>query len=70
MALVLPTAPGKYDQKNEQDTRSRIVTEDANNLKKNTRIYLGSGSIVLKSPNGTQWEMSVDNTGALIMTSL
>lgn len=70
MPLVLPTAPAKYEQKNEQSTRSAIVTEDANNLKKNTRIYLGSGSIVLKSPNGTQWEMSVDNTGALIMTSL
>jgi len=70
MALVLPAAGTKYDQKNEQTTRGNIVAEDANNLKKNTRIYLGSGSIVLKSPNGTQWEMSVDNSGALTMTSL
>lgn len=70
MALVLPTAPSKYDQKNEQSTRGAIQTEDANNLKKNTRIYLGSGSIVLKAPDGSQWELSVDNTGALGTTAL
>lgn len=70
MALVLPAPAKSYDQKNEQDTRSRIVAEDALNLKKNTRIYLGSGSIVLKSADGTQWELSVDNTGALVTTSL
>lgn len=70
MPLVLPSAPNKYDAKNEQTTRNNIVAEDVNNLKKNTRIYLGSGSFVFKSPNGTQWEMSVDNTGALVMTSI
>ena len=68
--MRLPKAGATYNEHNEQDTRAAIEAEDGRNLKKNTRIYLGSGSIVLKSPNGTQWEMSVDNTGALIMTSL
>lgn len=72
MALVLPAAPKGYEQKNEQDTRSRIVSEDLNNLKKNTDINLGPATVglILISPNGTRWRLTIDNTGALIPVSL
>lgn len=72
MALVLPKAPTKYEQKNEQDTRSQIVAEDLKNLKKNSDIDPGSSSVglILKSPNGTRWRLTIDNTGALIPVSL
>lgn len=72
MALVLPKAPVKYEQKNEQDTRSQIVAEDLKNLKKNADIDPGSSSVglILRSPNGTRWRLTIDNTGALIPVSL
>ena len=72
MALVLPAAPKAYEQKNEQDTRSKLVAEDLLNLKKNTDINLGPATVglILISPNGTRWRLTIDNTGALIPVSL
>ena len=72
MPLVLPKALAKYDQKNEQDTRGMLVSEDLNNLKKNTAINLGPATVglLLISPNGTRWRLTIDNTGALITNSL
>ena len=72
MPLVLPKALAKYDQKNEQDTPGMLVAEDLNNLKKNTDINLGPATVglILISPNGTRWRLTIDNTGALITNSL
>lgn len=72
MPLILAAAPKTYVQKDEQDTRSRISAEDLNNLKKNTDINLGPATVglILISPNGTRWRLTIDNTGALITNSL
>lgn len=71
MPLVLPAAPNAYSKTNEQTSRDRTVAEDALNLKKNTDISTTSTfGLVLTSPNGTRWRLSVLNTGALVTTSL
>lgn len=71
MGLVLPRAADRYDRANEQTTRDRIAAEDALNLKKNTDIATtGSYGLVLTSPNGTRWRLSVLNTGALVATPI
>ena len=70
--MNLPKAPQAYDANNEQAVRSQLEAEDLRNLKKNTDINLGPNTVglILVSANGTRWRLTIDNTGALITTSL
>ena len=71
MALVLPAAPAKYDQKNEQSTRGAIQTEDARNAKLGAdHVFPYGTGVVLTDSTGVRWRISVDTTGALVATSL
>ena len=45
--------------------RAELKRADAQNQKKNSDLYIGEGRLILTSPDGTHYEVKVDNAGAL-----
>ena len=43
---------------------------DAENYKSNQDIELRQNRLILRSPNGTRYEVTVDNTGTLSATAI
>lgn len=50
--------------------RRKLEGADAENHKKNRDIEVGEARLILTSPNGTRYEVSVDNTGTISATAL
>lgn len=76
--MRLPDPPGKYDpsierQRNrmlEQETR-RLVRVGADvTLKGGAEIEVSDGRVILTSPDGSRFELTVDNAGNLGTSSL
>ena len=67
--MNLPKPPSQYDAANEAQMRSAIEREDARNIKKGGNIFAGKGALVLTAPNGSLWQVTVSNTGALSATA-
>lgn len=64
--MNLPAAPQSYDRANEQDVRETIRREDAKAFKQGKDVRLEQGErLIMRSPDGTQWIVGVDNTGAI-----
>jgi hypothetical protein len=62
----LPTAPAQYSQRDQQDMRRELQRADAENVKRLRDVRLENGErLILKSPNGTLYRLTVDNAGAL-----
>jgi hypothetical protein len=68
--VTLPPAPPQYNARNEAQTREAIAQADAASHKKGQDIELGAAKLILKSPNGTRWALTVSNAGALSATAL
>lgn len=69
--MNLSTAPGKYDARDEAETRAEIMREDGKNQKKNEDVYLVRGRrLILQSPDGSQFTLTVANDGTLSATAL
>lgn len=45
-----------------------LEREDARNRKRNEDIELGNNSLILTSPNGTRYKLTVSNAGVLAAT--
>ena len=59
--LILPIPPSSYDAYYERE-RNRIL-EAHNHTRSETRL-------ILYSPDGTAWSLTVDNAGALVAVAL
>lgn len=72
MPLTLPRAPAAYDANNEQSARGLMEAADRDNLKRGRDLDLGhaAAGLVLTSPDGTRWRLTVGNDGALETTGL
>lgn len=68
--MKLPNAPTGYNQQDEQRTRSILETEDARNLKNNRDIEVIGNRLILVSPNGTRYSLTVANGGTIGTTML
>ena len=69
--MSLPQAPGSYDASNERRTRAALEAADALSFKKGQDLRLARGErLILRSPDGTEWVVSVSDAGALTATSL
>lgn len=55
---------------NDAEWRRQIERSDAENHKRNRDVEIGRARLILTSPNGTRYEVTVDNTGTLSATSL
>lgn len=70
MALILPQPSQKYDATNEGQARAAIAREDGNNRKVGTDVEVGGSKLVLKSPNGNRWNITVSNAGVIAAVAL
>ena len=63
--MRLPSPPNEYAVTNE--AQRNLVIEQADNLnhKKNRDIEVGDGRLILKSPNGTRYQITVSDAGVV-----
>jgi len=66
----LPPATNSYDSSNEQTARALLERADDENHKKNRDLEVSPGRLILKSPDGTRWSITVDNAGVVAATAL
>ena len=63
--MNLPSAPQIYNPVYQSNINREIALADYANQKKNATVEVGAGRLVLQSPNGTRYEVKVDNSGNL-----
>ena len=68
MRLPLPTT--EYSSSIAQQTNNTLEQEDKRNFKKDTDININDGRLILKSPNGTRYNITVDNSGNITASSI
>lgn len=68
--MRLPHAAGAYDMSNEQTARAILERADDENHKRNRDVEVSPGRLILKSPDGTRWSITVDNSGVVAATAL
>lgn len=63
--MRLPSPTMTYAVTNE--SQRNLVIEQADNLnhKKNRDVEIGDGRLILKSPNGTRYQITVSNAGVV-----
>src|SRR5262249_18783070 len=70
MSLSLPVPPAAYDAGDEAQLRRPLERADRNNRKIGTDVEVGTNRLVLKSPNGARWSITVSNTGVISAVAL
>jgi hypothetical protein len=68
--MRLPDATSDYSQQQEQQKNLLLEQADTLNVKKFQDIEIGDAKLVLKSPNGSRFSVTVDNSGNLSATSI
>jgi hypothetical protein len=69
--MKLPTPPGNYDPAYESQRNLFIEQADTQNHKRLTDIEVVLPQrLILRSPNGTRYVISVSNSGVLSATAL
>lgn len=69
--MNLPSAPDKYDQRNESAMRETLKLTDQKNRKRQADLEIaGKERLILSSPDGTRFSITVDNAGTLAATAL
>lgn len=68
--MRLPAPSARYDSTNEAQTRREIERADAFNLKRGTQIETSITPLILVSPDGSRFSLTVDNAGVLAATPL
>lgn len=63
--MKLPTPGNGYSRDDQQEIRRQIELADKQNLKRDRDIELREARIILTSPNGTRYAITVSNAGAL-----
>lgn len=63
--MNLQRAPQTYAKDDQDRLRSDLEREDRDNLKRGRDIELGDGRVIITSPNGSRFALTVDNAGAL-----
>ena len=71
-SIKLGLAPETYDRRLEQEFRTEVDKRDLMVHKKGRHIDLGGNDfyIIMYSPNGSRWSVTVSNAGALVVTAL
>ncbi len=65
MTATLPAAGDKYDQRNEAETRNLVVRAFAQFFRRGSDVEVGAGRVILKSPDGTRWALTVADDGTV-----
>jgi hypothetical protein len=67
--MKLPRSSEKYDPRDQDTTRALIEREDLINFKRNQDVEIRT-RLILASPNGTRYQVTVSNAGAIVVTAL
>jgi hypothetical protein len=71
MSLTIPKPATQYDANNEAQARTALAAADAANQKNTQDVNIGlKRRLILTSPNGAQWSITVSNTGTISATAL
>lgn len=69
--MKLPTPAKSYDIRQETMRNSFIEAADLLNRKKGQDLEIaGSERLILSSPDGTRWKITVSNAGAVSATAI
>lgn len=69
--MSLPRSPAQYGKEDQDRLRKSLDQRDAENRKKRQDVEIaGSERLILSSPNGSRWNITVDNAGALAAVAL
>jgi hypothetical protein len=67
--MKLPRSPERYDPRDQDATRALIERDDLINFKRNQDVEVRT-RLILASPNGTRYQITVSNAGAIVVTAL
>jgi len=67
--MKLPKSSDKYDARDQDAVRSIIERDDVLNFKRNQDVEIRT-RLILASPDGTRYEITVSDLGALTATAL
>lgn len=70
MSLSLPKPGPGYDASNEAEARRALEKEDKKNRKTDNDVDIGDQKLLLRSPNGARWSITVSNTGVITALAL
>jgi len=68
--VKLPSAAQDYDLRDQAQLRNLLERADVQNMKRGQDIEVSSAKLILTSPNGTRYSVTVDNSGNLSTTAL
>jgi phosphosulfolactate phosphohydrolase-like enzyme len=68
--VKLPSAAPQYDLRDQAQLRNLIERADVQNRKQGQDVEIRGARLVLTSPNGTRYSVTVDNSGNLSTTAL
>lgn len=69
--MKLSSAPPAYNQRDEQTVRSDLERELDRCYKQRENIDIDpNASIIMTSPNGTRYKLTVSNAGASVWTAI
>ena len=68
--MILPAAPERYSDIDTNKMNLLIEQADQLNHKKNQDVEVGAARLILKSPDGTRYSITVDNSGNVGATAL
>lgn len=68
--MKLPRPPIRYDERFQQQQQAALERELQRCHKRNEDMEMGRTRLILSSPNGSRFALSVDNAGALTAVAL
>ena len=68
--MKLPNPTPQYYQRNAIEANRQIEQADRENRKVGRDVDVGSDKLILKSPDGARWVISVNNSGTIAATAL
>lgn len=69
--MKLPTPPAAYDMRTESRRNAELEREDRRNRKTDVDVEIAAGQrLILRSPNGTRYSITVSNTGVISATAI
>lgn len=69
--MILPDPPARYDRDTETIRNETLEREDKTNHKRGQHVYiLEPAQLILASPNGSHWKITVSNVGVVGATAV
>jgi hypothetical protein len=66
----LPSPTPRYSVTNEAQRNLTLELADNLNHKKSQDVEIGDGRLILQSPNGTRYQLTISNAGVVGATAL